>query len=133
MSKRKRRRDYRFIGLKVYPDTDPDIVDWWESIDEGERSETLRDLIRERLGRQARPPKRIEIPELFALHEDTRWIMSALHEMPSYLERMMQELMRGSHAQSVVSIVTPAPPMQVSGLREDEGERRAKRIGKRGW
>lgn len=133
MSKRKRRRDYRFIGLKVYPDTDPDIVDWWESIDEGERSETLRDLIRERLGRQPKSPKRIEIPELFALHEDTRWIMSALHEMPSYLERMMQELMRGSHAQSVVPILTPTPPTQAHGLRDDEGERRAGRIGKRGW
>jgi hypothetical protein len=48
------KRRYRMITFKVFEDTDSDILDWWESIDEGERSDALRDLIRGYLGKQPR-------------------------------------------------------------------------------
>lgn len=36
MAKRKTsKRRYRMITFKVFEDTDSDILDWWEGIDEG--------------------------------------------------------------------------------------------------
>jgi hypothetical protein len=83
MAKRKTsKRHYRMITFKVFEDTDSDILDWWEGIDEGERSDALRDLIRGYLGKQPRRNKLLTIPELLEVRQDTLWIRDALNEMP---------------------------------------------------
>ncbi|MDX2136545.1 MAG: hypothetical protein SF123_00495, partial [Chloroflexota bacterium] len=75
MAKRKTsKRRYRMITFKVFEDTDSDILDWWEGIDEGERSDALRDLIRGYLGKQPRKNKLLTIPELLEVRQDTLWI-----------------------------------------------------------
>jgi hypothetical protein len=52
MPKRKTsKRRYRMITFKAFEDTDSDILDWWEGIDDGERSNALRDLIWGYLGK----------------------------------------------------------------------------------
>lgn len=49
MSQRKRykRRLSRMIGFKAFVDTDQDIIAWWDSLPPGQRSETLRTIIRD--------------------------------------------------------------------------------------
>lgn len=127
---KKSRRDYRVITFKVYHDTDADILDWWEGCADGERSEALRDVIRERLGLGLKPAKRLSIPELSILQHDTAWIRQALTDMPTWLESYLQELA----ARPVIQVVpTHAMAGGPGGMAEDESQRRAKRIEERGW
>jgi hypothetical protein len=55
--KKKSKRGFKLIAFKAYHDTDTDILDWWEGIEEGERSEMIRDLIRGFLGVQSKRRK----------------------------------------------------------------------------
>jgi hypothetical protein len=91
------KRQYRTITFKVFYDTDEDILDWWEGIENGDRSETLRDLIRDRVtGRHHSNQKSVPEPEVVPLMElarvrdDTTWIREALHDIPAYLEQVIQ-------------------------------------------
>ncbi|NJO20154.1 MAG: hypothetical protein HC838_08970 [Spirulinaceae cyanobacterium RM2_2_10] len=71
---RTKKRNYRMINFKVYYDTDQDILDWWEGIEAGERSDAVRDLIREQLGSVRRRPSKapiIDLPELLEVRRDT--------------------------------------------------------------
>ena len=79
---RTKKRNFKLINFKAYYDTDQDILDWWEGIEEGERSDEMRDLIREQLGVR-RQPKRgeiIDLPDLMEVRRDTLWIKDALNE-----------------------------------------------------
>ena len=69
--KKKSKRAFKLIAFKAYYDTDQDILDWWESIEEGERSDAMRDLIREQLGirRKSKAPI-IDLPELLVAMND---------------------------------------------------------------
>lgn len=136
MSKRKpKKRDYRIINFKAYFDTDEDILDWWEGIEAGERSDALRDLIRDHLGLPS-PPRRmkvVELPELLEVRRDTLWIRDALNEMPGYLERVIQHV--AANVQPVMPEHVPEVVAQPAtrGLSEAEGERRARRMKRVGW
>ena len=46
MPKKQKKRNYRTITFKVYLDDDADILDWWDGIEAGERSDAIRDMIR---------------------------------------------------------------------------------------
>jgi hypothetical protein len=133
MSKlKKRRREYRFIGFKVYADSDQDILAWWEAIDEGQRSDAIRDLIREWLGLPTRRKQQPDLRELLQMREDTAWIRSALNDMPGWLEGVLQQL---AAMQPVVSGVIPSnvqPPVS-SSLTSNDGERRTRRMKGATW
>ncbi len=98
--RRKTRRQHKLIAFKAFDDTDQDILDWWEGIEEGERSSTIRELIREHLhghnGHHRRSQKTVPEPEVMPMMElarvrdDTTWIREALHDMPAYLEQVIQ-------------------------------------------
>jgi len=98
MAKRKKhKRQFKVITFKVFYDTDEDILDWWEGIETGERSETLRDLIRDRSAGRHRSnqksvpePEVVPMMELARVRDDTTWIREALHDMPAYLEQVIQ-------------------------------------------
>jgi hypothetical protein len=135
--RRPKKRNYRTITFKVYYDTDADILDWWEGIEVGERSDAIRDLIREQLGQQPLRPtgKIIDLPELMEVRRDTLWIKDALNDMPAYLERVIQHVA----ANAQVSVGHPArasPEVEVSNepaLTDAETQRRTRRMKGATW
>jgi hypothetical protein len=140
MAKRKTtKRHYRMITFKVFEDTDSDILDWWEGIDEGERSDALRDLIRGYLGKQPRRNKLLTIPELLEVRQDTLWIRDALNEMPSYLERLVQHMAANGVAQIAMPPTARSPtngdalPIAEPALSDNDSDRRARRMKRSQW
>lgn len=138
MPKRRKKRNYRMIAFKVYYDTDEDILDWWEGIEAGDRSDALRDLIREHLGQQPTPRSRqvIELPELLEVRRDTLWIRDALSDMPAYLERVIQHV--AAHAQTMgVGQPARASPEDIArndpALSDAESQRRTRKMRNATW
>ena len=139
MPKRKpKKRNYRMIAFKVYFDSDQDILDWWEGIEAGERSDAIRDLIHEHVGiTPKRQTKRIELPELTEVRRDTLWIRDALNDMPTYLERVIEQLL--AHAQTMTVGQNPprASPQVVvqndPALTDAESQRRTRKMRKATW
>jgi hypothetical protein len=137
--KKKSKRAFKLIAFKAYYDTDEDILKWWENIDEGERSEAMRELIREQLGIQQIPRKTtlINLPELLEVHRDTLWIKDALKAMPAYLERIIQHV--ATHVQPNASgqTLSRASPLAVvqdePSLTDTESERRTRRMKRATW
>jgi hypothetical protein len=118
MAKRKKqKRQHKTLSFKAFEDTDQDILDWWEGIEEGQRSDTIRELIREHLtgrsGRQRSLWKSdpglevLPVTELARVRDDTTWIREALHDMPSYLERVIQTVAAMQPAAIAVGGVIP--------------------------
>ncbi len=140
MVKRKTsKRRYRMITFKVFEDTDSDILDWWEGIDEGERSDALRDLIRGYLGKQPRKNKVLTIPELLEVRQDTLWIRDALNEIPGYLERLVQHVAANGAAGITLQPVARSPtngdvlPPTEPALSDNDSERRTRRMKRSQW
>ncbi len=140
MAKRKtNKRRYRMITFKVFEDTDSDILDWWEGIDEGERSDALRDLIRGYLGKQPRKHKLLSIPELLEVRQDTLWIRDALNEMPGYLERLVQHVAANGVAGIAMPSTARSPtngdvlPAIEPALSDNDSDRRARRMKRSQW
>jgi len=133
------KRRYRMITFKVFEDADSDILDWWEGIDEGERSDALRDLIRGYLGKQPRRSKLLTIPELLEVRQDTLWIRDALNEMPSYLERLVQHVAANGAAQIAMPPTVRSPtngdvlPPAEPALSDNDSDRRARRMKRSQW
>jgi len=140
MARRKAaKRRYQTITFKAFEDSDRDILDWWEGIEEGERSDALRDLIRVYLGKQPRRNKTLNIPELVEVRQDTLWIRDTLNDMPAYLERMMQYVAAQSAAQGAMHPQAQTP-LENSVLQPNEAaltssdkDRRARRMKRSQW
>lgn len=135
---KKSKRAFKLIAFKAYYDSDQDILNWWEAIEEGERSDALRDLIREQLGIRRKPNKAsiIDLPELMEVHRDTLWIRDALNDMPAYLERVIQHV--AANVQPVVTGQHPpraSPPIQTHepALTHTDTERRTQRMKRTTW
>lgn len=132
MARRKlKRRQHKIIAFKAYHDSDQDILDWWESIEAGERSDMLRDVIRAYLGLPAkmrRTKSVLDLPELIEVRRDTLWIKDTLNDMPAYLERIIQHV--ASHATARAS---PAPIRQEPMLGDVDTQRRSNRMKKATW
>jgi hypothetical protein len=137
--RRPKKRNYRTITFKVYFDTDQDILDWWEGIEEGERSDSIRDLIREQLGGVKRKLKApiIDLPELLEVRRDTLWIRDALNDMPAYLERVIQHVATNTQPVAVGQHPPRASPGAAIGndpaLTDAEHQRRARRMKGATW
>lgn len=140
MSKRKpKKRSYRTITFKVFYDTDPDILDWWEGIESGQRSDAMREVIREQLGiqGQTRRGEIIELPELVAVRQDTLWIKDALNDMPAYLERIIQHVAANVQPVAVGQYQPRASPVEAQtddpALTDAETQRRTRRMKRATW
>jgi len=141
MSKRKKqKRQHRLIAFKAFEDTDQDILDWWEEIEEGQRSDAIRELIRDHLagrsGRQHSLRKSdpsldvLPVTELARVRDDTTWIREALHDMPSYLERVIQTVA----AMQPVAVTAGAGILQTGpGLSAQDKTAREANMRKRTW
>ncbi len=134
MAKRKTgKRHYRMITFKAFTDTDGDILDWWEGIEEGERSDAIRDVIREFIGIQPkRKAKVIELPELLEVRRDTLWIKDALNDMPAYLERLIQHVAANVQPVAVGQMQPRASPVEPA-LTDAESQRRTRRMQRSQW
>ncbi len=140
MAKRKTaKRQYRMITFKVFEDSDGDILDWWEGIEEGERSDAVRDLIRGYLGQQPRIQKLLTIPELLEVRQDTLWIRDALNEMPGFLERLVQQVAINGVGQVAMQPEARAPANNTvlqrteAALSDNDRERRTRRMKRIQW
>ena len=140
MPRRKpKRRQHKVIAFKAYYDDDADILDWWESIEEGERSEMIRDLIRGFLGVQSkrRKPPIIDLTELLEVRQDTLWIRDALNDMPAYLERVIQHVAASAQPIIVSQEQPRASPVQAQtlepALTDAESQRRTRRMKRATW
>ena len=137
MPKKNKKRSYRTITFKVYLDDDADILDWWDGIEAGERSDAIRDMIREFLGLPVRHRKRIQIPGLHDMHRDILWIHNALNDMPDYLQNLMQQL---ASSRPIIVEQSRASPDEVQDntteeqpLDNDEQKRRVGRMRNSTW
>jgi hypothetical protein len=136
--KKKSKRAFKLIAFKAYYDTDQDILDWWEGIEEGERSDAMRDLIRDQLGVRRKPKVPIiDLPELMEVRRDTLWIKDALNDMPAYLERVIQHVANNVQPIAVGQYPPRASPQVVvqddPALTDAESERRTRRMKRATW
>lgn len=113
--KKRRRRPERYIGFKAFRDTDRDIIDWWEELPPGQRSQILRTLIRQ----YAIGGGEIDAQVLQGL--------TALRgEFKSELRRLTDLFKRGQFS--------PIAKLETEErLTEDEVEERKRKILERGW
>jgi hypothetical protein len=138
--KKKSKRAFKLIAFKAYYDSDQDILDWWEGIEEGERSDAMRDLIRDQLGVRRKPSKVpiIDLPELMEVRRDTLWIKDALNDMPAYLERVIQHVAANAQPIAVGQNPPRASPQVVvkeddPALTDVESQRRTRRMKRATW
>ena len=137
--RRSKKRNYRTITFKVYYDTDEDILDWWDGIESGERSDSIRDVLRNFIGTKPRRQtgKIIDLPELIEVRRDTLWIKDALNDMPAYLERVIQHVVDNvqpiavgqQHARASPAV----QPNNDPALTDDEADRRTRKMRRNTW
>lgn len=136
MAKQKPKRAYRLIGFKAYFDIDQEIIDWWESMDEGVRSDAIRDLIHDALANRLRyVPEPITaaqpLPDLDDLKRDTRWIRQALDDMPTYLEQFVAQAIAAQPLMIQPNARAPTP--DAPALDDAESQRRARKLKRVSW
>lgn len=132
----------QYIGFRVLSERDDDILGWWDSIPNGERSHILRCLIRAYLYGEIvitpegeKPTEFSRSLQLAQLQAETQWIKNSLNDLPSYLENLIGGL-------KVVSAqAQPKPPSAPASDSESDStpitsqgvEQRALHIAQRGW
>ena len=92
--KRPPKREHKLIAFKAFFDTDRDILEWWEGMQDGERSEVIRELLRGyvkglSLYEARRPKVAVDGSVVLQVLDDTAWIRGALNDMPAYLEGLL--------------------------------------------
>jgi len=139
MPRIKERRKYKLIAFKAYYDEDEDILEWWEGIQDGERSEFIRDVVRQYLDLPTKRRKKLIIPELTEVRRDTVWIRDALNELPEYLDRLIKEVADAAGNRPVIlqpgARASPQgnPEEQEEDLTQDEQKERSKRMKNATW
>lgn len=129
-------RTSKIIGFKAFFERDDDILDWWENIPSGERSHVLRSLIRAYLtGEVIVTPYGEEAVafsssvQLARVQSNTTQIRDAVMEIPTYIEQIISQKMRG--VQATPAIQSDAIPTAIAS--EDDAEKRIQRMQKKSW
>lgn len=138
MPRIKERRKYKLIAFKAYYDEDEDILDWWEGIPDGERSEVIRDVVRQYLDLPTKRRKKLIIPELNEVRRDTVWIRDTLNDLPIYLDRLINDVVEAAGNRPVIvqsSARASSQSDQSYGddLTQDETEHRSRRMKNATW
>jgi len=134
--KRVPKRRHKLIAFKAFFDTDRDILEWWEAMQDGERSEVMRDILRVYLKGlpliEAARRKNVAVDGTVVLQvrDDTAWIRGALNDMPAYLEGLLGRI-AVMPAAIIPAQAAPSPPD--NGLTNDALARRKAKMGKAGW
>jgi len=129
------KREHKLIAFKAFFDTDRDILEWWEGMQDGERSEVIRDLLRGyvkglSLYEARRPKVAVDGNVVLQVLDDTAWIRGALNDMPAYLEGLLGRL---TVRTVPINTVQAAPAPSDNSLNDDALARRKARMGKAGW
>ncbi len=124
-----RQRNSRTIGFKAFEDTDADILEWWESMPAGERSIALRTLIRAGISvGEAKHNGNGHMPDMVQVAADTAWLKSAMLELPTYLEGLLNRIPAArSDAQPVPADVQPDDQPQLDQAALDRRRANMKR------
>lgn len=133
--------DYiKLIGFKAYKDRDDDILEWWLSIPNGERSQVLRTLIRAFLNGEFITTPEGEAPteytrtlQLSQLQAETRWIRTALMDMPDYLEGLFSQVQQTIRSRPVVAAEPMLAGIPNGTTSETEAEKRAGHVARHNW
>jgi hypothetical protein len=133
--KRPPKREHKLIAFKAFFDTDRDILEWWEGMQDGERSEVIRDLLRGYVKGlpmyEARRPKvAVDGGAVLQVLDDTAWIRGALNDMPAYLEGLLGRITLNPQP---LSAMPQAQERSDRNLSEDVLERRKAKMVKAGW
>ncbi len=132
------KRAYRLIAFKAFEDTDQDLLDWWEAIEEGQRSESIRELIRDHLDsrnghhrsdrKSVSEPEIVPLMELARVRDDTAWIREALHDIPAYLEQVIQTVaaMQSETATAGTGVFQTGPSLSTQDKSQREANMRKK-------
>ena len=133
--KRPPKREHKLIAFKAFFDTDRDILEWWEGMQDGERSEVIRDLLRGyvkglSLYEARRPKVAVDGNVVLQVLDDTAWTRGALNDMPAYLEGLLGRMTMNAIPIPAVQ-AAPAPPDD--GLSNDALARRKAKMGKAAW
>ena len=133
--KRPPKREHKLIAFKAFFDTDRDILEWWEGMQDGERSEVIRELLRGyvkglSLYEARRPKVAVDGSVVLQVLDDTAWIRGALNEMPAYLEGLLGRM---SVSPIPISVAQPVPETSDNSLSSDALARRKAKMGKVGW
>jgi len=101
-NKRRRtvRRKYRLIAAKLFYATDGDLIQWWERAPDGDKSDVLRESIRDYLARLKAAPKPAtdhdvirQADRVLAYAEQvTQWAASALAEQQAVNAGLTEQL-----------------------------------------
>lgn len=135
-SKRPSKREHKLIAFKAFFDTDRDILEWWEGMQDGERSEVIRELLRAYVRglplyeATRRPAVAVDGSVVLQLKDDTAWIRGALNEMPAYLEGLLGRI--NVYTPPAVQS-EPSAAQNADGLSSDALARRKAKMGKVGW
>jgi len=129
------KREHKLIAFKAFFDTDRDILEWWEGMQDGERSEVIRDLLRGYvkglpLYEARRPKVAVDGSVVLQVLDDTAWIRGALNDMPAYLEGLLGRMTVNTVPINAVQ-AAPVPPD--NSLNDDSLARRKAKMGKAGW
>ncbi len=130
------KREHKLIAFKAFFDTDQDILDWWEGMQDGERSEVIRELLRGYvkglpLYEARRPTMTVDGSVVLQVRDDTAWIRGALNDMPAYLERLLSQI--SVTAQPATQSATTSTLSDGGSLSNDALARRKAKMGKVGW
>lgn len=127
-----------YIGFRVLPDRDGDILDWWGAIPNGERSHILRSLIRAYLCGEIIVTPEGEKPTEFSrnlqlaqLQVEAMWIKNSLKDLPEYLENLIGGLKVVQGQSNPVS--PPAEKTSSSPIPQEDMEQRSLHISNRSW
>lgn len=118
-AKRRRGRPSKIIGCKAFLDTDRDILEWWESIEESQRSHRLRGVVRMHLRGEAAQEQPLEVirQEVVVLRQEVQ-ALTALIQVGVTLTPGPSPEARGEENQ---------------GLSQDEVEKRREKLARRKW
>jgi len=133
--KRPPKRGHKLIAFKAFFDTDREILEWWEGMQDGERSEVIRELLRGYVKGMSlyevhRPKVTVDGGMVLQVRDDTAWIRGALNDMPAYLEGLLGRL---TVRTVPINTVQAAPAPSDNSLNDDALARRKARMGKAGW
>jgi hypothetical protein len=128
----------KYIGFRVLPERDHDILDWWDAIPNGERSHILRTLIRAYVCGEIvltpegeKPTEFSRNLQLAQLQAEAQWIKNSLQDLPEYLENLIGGLKVVQARSSPVALT--AGETSSSPIPQEGAEQRAAHISKRGW
>ena len=115
------------LTIKLTAGKDDDLIDWLDTVPQGQRQSAVKRLLREALAHEQNP----QAEHTRQMSQDMAWLRAAMSELPTWLEELLSRL-------AIVNAVEPPSPLNPKPSRADqlstEGvTRREKRIANTSW